>query len=462
MCTALCCGSIMCSTLRLISTLAVVGTVKARVCAHSHEDCSHSGCCNDPGMKCYKKNNFWAGCRASCSPGVHFADPPEHRTPWSCELVDDSHPDCAPDGGDCIHLGCCKNKEHRCFMKDPGEAFCKTSSPDGWIGHEIISRHSTGDASFPSNPDANRETHNEDLSKNWRGGLQSTHYWDCSGQGCDAGHLQPWDQSKYVSPPEYAPMDPEKYGGSLYGEKIWMTGATSDAVSDVLGPDANDCGSDNGGGGGCGQCLLVKNYQSNNKDWSVVIMRKNRCPPWSHGCGEGQFHMDFAVPGFDHLQYSTANICGNPGTTLSKHQSSICGGVKPADCNCGQIPTNTPALRKMREGCELFKQWGWWSGTPTLDWRPVPCPQKFVEKVRLGAAFGPRGPVTISFADASLNNNNTGREEDVIPLQQRLQQVNPATCLALLVFLIMGLVCGLVAARLHRTPAVLETLIAVE
>merc|ERR1719223_2640617 len=117
-------------------------------------------------MKCYKKNNFWAGCRASCSPGVHFADPPEHRTPWSCEVVDDSHPDCAPDGGDCIHLGCCKNKEHRCFMKDPGEAFCKTSSPDGWIGHEIISRHSTGDASFPSNPDANRETHNEDLSKN--------------------------------------------------------------------------------------------------------------------------------------------------------------------------------------------------------------------------------------------------------------------------------------------------------
>jgi hypothetical protein len=116
----------------------------------------------------------------------------------------------------------------------------------------------------------------------------------------------------------------------------------------------------------------------------------------------------------------------------------------------------------MREGCELFKQWGWWSGTPTLDWRPVPCPQKFVEKVRLGAAFGPRGPVTISFADASLNNNNTGREEDVIPLQQRLQQVNPATCLALLVFLIMGLVCGLVAARLHRTPAVLETLVAVE
>lgn len=200
-------------------------------------------------------------------------------------------------------------------------------------------------------------------------------------------------------------------------------------------------------------------------------MRKNRCPPWSYGCGEGQFHMDFAVPGFDHLQYSTANICGNSGTTLTKAQSSICGGVKPADCNCGQIPTDTPALRKMREGCELFKQWGWWSGTPTLDWRPVPCPQKFVEKVRLGAAFGPRGPVTVSFADASLNNNTKLRaslgEEEVMPdgthmpRRQLLQQKTLAS-LALPAFIVMGLICGLVVARLHRTRAVSETPLAVE
>jgi len=464
----------MLSTVCLISALALVGTVEARVCAHSHEDCSHSGCCNDPGMTCYKKNNFWAGCRPSCVPGIHALDPPEHRTPWSCEAIDVSHPDCAADGRDCIHLGCCKNKEHKCFMKSAGEAFCRPSSPSGWLGHEIVSHHSTGDASFPANPspsppssNTGTETHNEDLSMNWRGGLHSTHYWDCSGQGCDAGHLQPWDKSKYVSPPEYAPMDPQKYGGSLYGEKIWMTGATSDAVGDILGPDANNCGSDNGGGGGCGQCLLVKNYQSNNKDWTVVIMRKNRCPPWSHGCGGGQFHMDFAVPGFDHLQYSTANICGNPGTTLSKQQSSICGGVKPADCNCGQIPTHTPALRRMREGCEIFKQWGWWSGTPTLDWRPVPCPNKFVEQVQLGAAFGPRGPVTVSFSDASLNNNTAlrrsvgGEDRDNVVLPGGAHK--PLLLVVLPALLVMGLVCGLVAARRHKHPAAgCETLVAVE
>jgi len=282
-------------------------------------------------------------------------------------------------------------------MKDPGESFCRSHPPKGWLGHEIIAREPTGDASHPG--------HNEDLTKNWRGGMQSTHYWDCNGHGCDAAYLSPWDQSKYVSPVQYAPMNPDQFGGSVYGEKIWMTGATSDAVSQILGPDANDCGTDNGGGGGCGQCLLVKTNTANNKDWLVVIMKKNRCPPWSHGCGQGQFHMDFAVPGFDHLGYSTANICGNHGTHLSKGQSGICGAVPPAQCNCAQIPTHTPSLKRLRDGCELFKAWGWHTGTPSMDWRPVPCPRRFVEHVKLDAAFSRAGP--ISLYDARPGGNIT-------------------------------------------------------
>jgi hypothetical protein len=57
-------------------------------------------------------------------------------------------------------------------------------------------------------------------------------------------------------------MDPEKFGGSIYGEKIWMTGATSDAVGAILGPDANNCGSDNGG------AVVV-----GNASWSRAINR---------------------------------------------------------------------------------------------------------------------------------------------------------------------------------------------
>merc|ERR1711957_123156 len=66
-------------------------------------------------------------------------------------------------------------------------------------------------------------------NQNWKGDdMKLTHYWDCSGQGCDATVLQPWDKSLYVSPPGYGPQDPNDHDGALYGEKMWLTGAASD------------------------------------------------------------------------------------------------------------------------------------------------------------------------------------------------------------------------------------------
>merc|ERR1711881_735877 len=38
-------------------------------------------------MGCYKKNDHWAGCRASCTAGIHEHDPLPYRTPWSCEIL---------------------------------------------------------------------------------------------------------------------------------------------------------------------------------------------------------------------------------------------------------------------------------------------------------------------------------------------------------------------------------------
>jgi hypothetical protein len=64
--------------------------------------------------------------------------------------------------------------------------------------------------------------------------MKMTHYWDCSGQGCDAGTLQPWDENKFVSPPGYAPQDPTDFGGAVYAEKMCLTGAASDALSSLL------------------------------------------------------------------------------------------------------------------------------------------------------------------------------------------------------------------------------------
>ena len=70
--------------------------------------------------------------------------------------------------------------------------------------------------------------------------------------------------------------------------------------------------------GGCGKCLKIENPNAVNADWSVIAMKKNRCPPWSNGCSNNDPpHFDFAVPGYDNLQYSTANICGESDTFLS-------------------------------------------------------------------------------------------------------------------------------------------------
>ena len=94
-----------------------------------------------------------------------------------------------------------------------------------------------------------------------------------------------------------------------------MTGATSDYLSTLLNGEDGCCGQDPDGGGGCGKCLLVQNHHAVNSDWKVIVMKKNRCPE----CSTTSAHMDFSVPGYDHLQYSRSNICGDePDTDLSK------------------------------------------------------------------------------------------------------------------------------------------------
>eukprot|EP00419_Tripos_fusus_P028996 CAMPEP_0172727900 /NCGR_PEP_ID=MMETSP1074-20121228/91934_1 /TAXON_ID=2916 /ORGANISM="Ceratium fusus, Strain PA161109" /LENGTH=394 /DNA_ID=CAMNT_0013555093 /DNA_START=222 /DNA_END=1405 /DNA_ORIENTATION=+ len=304
-------------------------------CAENHENCGHLGCCKDHGHKCYEKDVHWASCRSSCTPGIHHKDPEEYRTPWSCKVI-------RPDGGG-----------------DSGD--------NGGGG-------------------------------DWTGTLKSTHFWDCNGMACDATTLRDWGHPprKYKAAPQYAPMNPADFGGAKYGEKLWMVGAASDALSGALGPDSDCCGASSEGAEGCGKCLLVQNPTAVKSDWTAVVMKKSRCPPDSAGCDEA--HMDFAVPGFDHATYSTANVCGSnqrSNTYLSKAQSHICGSVPPKDCNCHGLPSGTPEQKMLKDGCMLFKSWGWHHGVPQLNYKSVVCPPGFVERVRVGAAFDHNGVVSL-------------------------------------------------------------------
>lgn len=251
-------------------------------------------------------------------------------------------------------------------------------------------------APTPAHSDAPTSSGND---AEWAGTLKATHFWDCSGMGCDATTLQPWNQDRYIAAPGYSPIDPDEHGGALHGEKGWMVGAASDTLAELLGPDDGCCGSDNDSTG-CGKCVLVQNPDAVNADWSFIIMKKNRCPPWSNGCEAGKAHLDMAVPGFDNLAFSTANVCSEKQGTLfsSKEQSAAlgdwyqsCSNTIECIAKCDLLPSQFVA------GCRLFASWGWTSGDPSgINYKPVECPAKFTELVAAqfnadGVTTGPQG-----------------------------------------------------------------------
>jgi len=189
-------------------------------------------------------------------------------------------------------------------------------------------------------------------------------------------------------------MDPDDFGGAKYGEQLWLTGAASDGLSALMGPDDSCCGETkpNEGPGGCGKCVLVKNTNSAHPDWTAVVMKKNRCPPWSHGCGAGSVHMDIAVPGYDNLQYSTANTCGSSDTHISKTQSATCGtwynsydDTRGCSSRCANLPEPFAAA------CARFSEWGWKRGDPSLEYKVVECPAAL--RKLISSAFDRSGPV---------------------------------------------------------------------
>jgi len=60
------------------------------------ESCLAQKCCATPGQKCYMKNNYWAACMDSCTPGINPLDPPKHQSPWSCKVVGSGPPPAPP------------------------------------------------------------------------------------------------------------------------------------------------------------------------------------------------------------------------------------------------------------------------------------------------------------------------------------------------------------------------------
>jgi hypothetical protein len=66
---------------------AHTGTQK---CADSGENCTSSRCCRHSGSKCYRKDEYWASCNATCSPRRRWDEDAwawvDHdKKVWTCE-----------------------------------------------------------------------------------------------------------------------------------------------------------------------------------------------------------------------------------------------------------------------------------------------------------------------------------------------------------------------------------------
>lgn len=161
----------------LLGPPTAAGGSDEAACAAEGDDCTASGCCATEGLSCFRKDDFWASCRQSCSPGVDPAD--EDQTPWSCDLlgpapapasqggegavpaaepaaeenpVADASPDlrqgCAESGSDCTSAKCCQEPGVFCFEKDQYFAQCKSHcsmapNKDGvsWTCEMLLSGH---------------------------------------------------------------------------------------------------------------------------------------------------------------------------------------------------------------------------------------------------------------------------------------------------------------------------------
>jgi len=55
--------------------------------ADEAENCWTSRCCTNPLSKCFKKDDGWAACNATCIEAINPRDPPQHLRKWKCELV---------------------------------------------------------------------------------------------------------------------------------------------------------------------------------------------------------------------------------------------------------------------------------------------------------------------------------------------------------------------------------------
>jgi len=112
------------------------GVADVGECARDGESCLVSRCCASPGTRCFRVNQWWAACNATCSAsqgGRDRWDCAELRPAGAPEEPPREEPEapaapagarCAGSGEQCLEAGCCSDPGLRCFRMNAYWASC--------------------------------------------------------------------------------------------------------------------------------------------------------------------------------------------------------------------------------------------------------------------------------------------------------------------------------------------------
>jgi len=113
-------------------TCKILGKPAPAACSKASENCMDTKCCKDAGFTCFKKNEYHASCNKTCSPGINHQDPEEHRTPWSCDILGDpAVSTCSSSTENCKDTKCCKDAGFTCFEKNEHYSNCNKTCVKG-------------------------------------------------------------------------------------------------------------------------------------------------------------------------------------------------------------------------------------------------------------------------------------------------------------------------------------------
>jgi mevalonate kinase len=113
------------------ASIANVMVKEENACSFNGESCLETKCCAESGMTCYKKNEGWASCNATCNEKMmwntstnKFEEQAEKV--WDCTELG-NEPDCSKDGENCADTKCCSNQASTCYKKNDHWASCNAT-----------------------------------------------------------------------------------------------------------------------------------------------------------------------------------------------------------------------------------------------------------------------------------------------------------------------------------------------